>query len=228
MEGPTQEEVDSIPWWHPFTFPNGVKARGCKGGGSGEDCEEIVRLEAQAAFKYPVYGKTVLDVGAWNGYFSVEAVRRGAKRVVALDKLTWEHPQLQGYKGFDLARRYLAPSIEAVTRDVMDLRSDPVGQFDCVLFLGVLYHLKHPLYVLETLFDLTLQHLILETHLDLNDYDRPAMVFYPGAEAAGDPTNWWGPNVQCVINMLRTVGFSRVEYEFHPLGKARAFFYAFR
>jgi tRNA (mo5U34)-methyltransferase len=228
VEGPTQEEVDSIPWWHPFTFPNGVKARGSKGGGSSEDCEEIVRLEAQAAFKYPVHGKTVLDVGAWNGYFSVEAVRRGAKRVVALDKLTWEQPHFQGFKGFELVRRYLAPNIEAVTRDVMDLRFDRVGHFDCVLFLGVLYHLKHPLYVLESLFDITLEHLVVETHIDLIDYGRPAMVFYPNDELAGDPTNWWGPNVQCVTDMLKTVGFSRVEHEFHPLNKIRAFFYAFK
>jgi len=225
MEGPTQAEVDAISWWHPFTFPNGVKARGTKGGGSSEYCEEIVRVEAQAVFKYPVQGKTVLDVGAWNGYFSVEAVRQGAERVVALDKPTWEH---QGFKSFELVRRYLAPNIEAVTRDVMDLRSDPVGKFDCVLFLGVLYHLKHPLYVLETLFDLTLEHLVVETHIDLIDYSRPAMIFYPGSELVGDYSNWWGPNVQCVVDMLKTVGFSRIEHAIHPLSGGRAFFYAFK
>jgi tRNA (mo5U34)-methyltransferase len=110
----------------------------------------------------------------------------------------------------------------------MDLRSEPVGTFDCVLFLGVLYHLKHPLYVLETLFDLTLEHLVVETHIDLVGDGRPAMVFYPGTEAGGDPTNWWGPNAQCVIDMLMTVGFSQVEYAPHPLSGSRAFFYAFK
>jgi tRNA (mo5U34)-methyltransferase len=228
MEGPTQAEVDSIVWWHPFTFPNGVKTRGTKGASSSEYCEELVRVEAQAAFKYPVQGKTVLDVGAWNGYFSVEAARRGAKRVVALDKDTWEDPYWQGFKGFELVRRYLAPNIEAVTRDVMDLRSSPVGKFDCVLFLGVLYHLKHPLFVLESLFNLTLEHLVVETHVDITDYGRPAMVFYPDAELAGDSSNWWGPNVECVIQMLKTVGFSRVEHAGHPLTNRRGFFYAFK
>ena len=227
VEGPTQEEVDSIVWWHPFTFPNGVKARGTKGSGSGMSAEEIVRVEAEAAFKYPVEGKTVLDVGAWNGYFSVEAVRRGAKRVVALDKPSWEHPGFQGYKGFELVRRYMAPSIEAVKCDLMDLPAHPVGKFDCVLFLGVLYHLRHPLYVLEILHGLVAEHLVVETHIEIIDGDRPAMVFYPGAEA-GDPTNWWGPNLQCVIEMLKTVGFSRVEHEIHPLSNHRAFFYAFK
>jgi tRNA (mo5U34)-methyltransferase len=225
MEGPTRAEVDAIWWWHPFTFPNGVTARGHKGGGDAERCEEICRAEAEAAFKYPVRGKTLLDVGAWNGYFSLEALRRGAERVVALDKFTWEHG---GFAGFELVRRYFAPAIEAVERDVMDLRLEPVGRFDCVLFLGVLYHLKHPLYVLETLCDLTLEHLVLETHLDLIDYSRPAMVFYPGIEAAGDPSNWWGPNVQCVVDMLKTAGFSRVEHQAHPLTNQRGFFYAFK
>jgi tRNA (mo5U34)-methyltransferase len=226
MEGPTQAEVDATLWWHPFSFPNGVRARGIKGGRGPEYCEEVVRAEALAAFKYPVDGKSVLDVGAANGYFSLEAVRRGAKRVVALDRPAWE--EHGGFEGFELVRRYLAPSIEALKCDVMNLRSQPIGQFDCVLFLGVLYHLKHPLYVLESLFDLTREFLVLETHLDMTDFPRPAMAFYPGAELADDPTNWWGPNVQCVIDMLRTVGFSRIEYIFHPLGSGRAFFYAFR
>ncbi len=228
MEGPTQAEVDAIWWWHPFTFPNGVKTQGKKGGKSPERAEQIVRVEAEAAFKYPVQGKTVLDIGAWNGYFSVEAVQRGAKRVVALDKYSWEHPVFQGFEGFELARRYLAPKIEAVTRDVMDLRTDPVGNFDYVLFLGVLYHLKHPLYVLETLFDLTRELLVVETHLALNDDERPGMVFYPDTEAHPDPTTWWQPNVQCVIDMLTTVGFSRVEHAQHPNTDRRAFFYAFK
>jgi tRNA (mo5U34)-methyltransferase len=175
MEGPNQAEVDAILWWHPFTFPNGVKARGIKGGRGAEYCEEVVRAEAPAAFKYSVEGKTVLDVGAANGYFSLEAVRRGARRVVALDRPAWE--EHGGFEGFQLVRRYLAPNIEALKCDVMNLRSQPIGQFDCVLFLGVLYHLKHPLYVLESLFDLTREHLVLETHIDMTNYSRPAMAF---------------------------------------------------
>jgi tRNA (mo5U34)-methyltransferase len=146
-------------------------------------------------------------VGANNGYFSVEAVRRGARKIVALYQ--WATNDI---RCFELVRQYIAPSIEATTCDVMDLRSNPIGRFDCVLFLGVLYHLKHPLYVLETLFELTLERLVIETAIDLNDYDRPAMVFYPGLVANNDPTNWWGPNVRCVMEMMTTVGFSRVEY----------------
>ncbi len=63
----------------------------------------------------------------------------------------------------------------------------------------------------ELAFDVTDEQLILETHVDLADYERPAMAFYPGTELAGDPTNWWGPNPLAVEGMLKTVGFRQVK-----------------
>jgi len=217
-EGPTQDEVDRFGWWHTFTFRNGVKARGVKD-------EALLELEAQQAFKFFGQGKTVLDVGANNGYFSVAAAQRSAARVLALEKWGWHDG---GFQQFELARRYLAPAIEPVYSDVLDLRSISLGAFDVVLFLGVLYHLKHPLYVLEMLADATREHLVVETHIDAADYPRPTMVFYPGSELNGDATNWWGPNVQCVTEMLKSVGFRRVEYSPHPAASDRGFFHAFK
>jgi tRNA (mo5U34)-methyltransferase len=217
-DGPSQAEVDQFGWWHAFTFPNGVKARGVKD-------EALLDVEAQQAFKFFAPGKSVLDVGANNGYFSIEAARRGARRVVALEKWGWDGP---GFQQFDLARRYLAPAIETVYCDLMDLRSLSLGTFDLVLFLGVLYHLKHPLYALEMLADAAREQLVVETHIDANDQPRPAMVFYPGSDLNNDATNWWGPNPQCVTAMLRTVGFSQVAYSVHPLAPDRGFFHAFK
>jgi tRNA (mo5U34)-methyltransferase len=220
MEGPTQAEVDSIPiWLHTIEFPNGVRSPGLKS-------LQQQATEIELTFRYPIAGKTVLDIGAWSGLFSVEAVRRGAARVVALDHYTWVSPFFQGYKAFDMVRRYLAPNIEDVTRDVMDLKTQPVGEFDVVLFLGVLYHLKHPLYVLELLNPIVKELLVLETHLEVLESDRPGMIFYPNSELLGDSTNWWGPNENCVVEMLKTAGFSQVEVE--KTGPTRAFFYAFR
>ena len=110
----------------------------------------------------------------------------------------------------------------------MDLRSLSLGTFDLVLFLGVLYHLKHPFYALEMLADAAREQLVVETHIDANDQPRPAMVFYPGSDLNNDATNWWGPNPQCVAAMLRTVGFSQVAYSVHPLAPDRGFFHAFK
>jgi tRNA (mo5U34)-methyltransferase len=82
--------------------------------------------------------------------------------------------------------------------------------FDVVFFLGVLYHLRHPLLALERVASVTGDMLILETVVDMVGVSRPAMAFYPGRELGNDPTNWWGPNLPAIEGMLRDVGFARV------------------
>jgi tRNA (mo5U34)-methyltransferase len=156
-------------------------------------------------------GRTVLDIGAWDGFFSFEAERRGAKQVVALDSHAWDGSGWGTKDSFDLARRALGSEVDDVQIGLTDLSPATVGVFDVVLFLNVLYHVRHPLLVLEKVFGVTGDLLILETHVDLIDSSRPAMVFYPGSELAGDPTNWWGPNPALVEAMLRDVGFSEVK-----------------
>jgi tRNA (mo5U34)-methyltransferase len=161
-------------------------------------------------------GLSVLDVGAWDGFFSFEAERRGAARVVALDGPAWREPAWGpgGYgtkAGFELARRALGSSVEDRELDLEEISAATVGRFDVVLFLGVLYHLKHPWPVLERIASVCDGLLIVETHADLLDLRRPAMALYPGAEVAGDASNWWGPNVAALEAMLREEGFARVE-----------------
>jgi tRNA (mo5U34)-methyltransferase len=161
-------------------------------------------------------GRTVLDVGAWDGFFSFEAERRGAARVLAVDGPAWREPAWgpDGFgtkAGFELARRALGSSVEDREIDLEDLAPDTVGRFDVVLFLGVLYHLKHPWPVLERVASVCDGLLILETHADLLDLGRPAMALYPGDEVAGDASNWWGPNVAALKAMLREEGFAHVD-----------------
>ena len=158
----------------------------------------------------------MLDVGAWDGFFSFEAERRGAERVLAVDGPAWSEPAWgpDGFgtkAGFELARRALGSRVE--DRDIepgRDLGRD-LGRFDVVLFLGVLYHLKHPWPVLERVASVCDGLLIVETHADLLDLRRPAMALYPGDEVAGDGSNWWGPNVAALRAMLLEEGFARVE-----------------
>ncbi len=156
-------------------------------------------------------GRTVLDVGAWDGFFSFEAERRGAREVVALDSYAWDGSGWGTKACFELARTVLGSSVRDVQIGLTDLSPATVGVFDVVLFLNVLYHLRHPLLALERISAVTGDLLILETHVDLIDDERPAMVFYPGSEFADDPTNWWGPNPALVEAMLRDVGFATVK-----------------
>lgn len=156
-------------------------------------------------------GKTILDIGAWDGFYSFEAERRGAARVLATDSFSWGGGGWGTKAGFELATKVLGSRVEDRFLDVLDLSPDKIGKFDLVLFLGVLYHMRHPLLALERVFSVTNQQLILETHVDLLWTRRPAIAFYPDGELERDPTNWCGPNPAAVEAMLRTVGFKRVQ-----------------
>ncbi len=190
----TLKELSTIEWFHRIDLGNGVMTPGR---------DDSDRKLQQLGLPRDLSGKTVLDIGAWDGFFSFAAELRGAAKVVAADIAT--------AKGFVLAKRILKSKVCAVEIDIMDLSPEKVGMFDWVICLGVLYHLKHPLMALERVFSVTAERLILETYVDMLDCPRPAMAFYPEAELNRDPSNWCGPNPAMVIAMLRTVGFTHAE-----------------
>ena len=98
----------------------------------------------------------------------------------------------------------------------MDVSPAGIGTFDVVLFLGVLYHLRHPLLALERVAAVTGDLLIVDTQVDLVSVRRPAMAFYPGRELNSDDSNWWAPNPPALRAMLHDVGFSRVKVATPP------------
>ena len=171
--------------------------------------------------------RSVVDVGSWNGYFAFEARKAGASRVVATDSYCWRHPVFRGRETFELARECLGIDVEAREIDPTDLPGD-LTPVDVVLFLGVFYHLIDPIMVLRNIAALATDLLVIETHLDLLTSGRPAMVFYPGATLNNDASNWWGPNPECVVELLATVDFGHVFYQRHPEGADRGIFHAFR
>jgi tRNA (mo5U34)-methyltransferase len=177
-------------------------------------------------------GRTVLDVGAWNGFYSFEAKRRGATRVVATDHYAWNttRPELSGgRRSFDLCNSILGLNVEAIDIDIPALTCQAVdGPFDIVLFLGVFYHLVNPIDGLARVADLARHHLVVETHCDMLDVERPAMAYYPGIELGRDHTNWWGPNPACMVGLLRNCGFSNVTWQMSEAAPQRAVFHARR
>ena len=194
-------------WFHTIDLGDGIVTPGR---------DESARKLSWIGLPPDLRGRSVLDVGAWDGFFSFEAERRGAERVVAVDGPAWREPAWGpggfGTKaGFELARRALGSAVDDRELDLEDISEETVGRFDVVLFLGVLYHLKHPWAVLERVASVCDGLLIVETHADLLDLRRPAMALYPGDEVAGDASNWWGPNVAALRAMLREEGFARVE-----------------
>src|SRR4051794_37167642 len=169
-------------------------------------------------------GKSVLDIGCNAGFYSLEMKRRGAARVL----------------GVDFDERYLAQArfaaevdgveIEFRQLSVYDVRS--LGEkFDLVIFMGVLYHLRHPLLALDLIREHVAKDLMLFQTMQRgstevmplrNDYtfwqtdmfEEPEfpMMYFIERKYAGDPTNWWIPNRACTEGMLRSAGFEIVAH----------------
>src|SRR6478672_2048788 len=106
-------------------------------------------------------GMRVLDIGARDGFFTFEAERRGAREVVALDNEPPDHT------GFGIAATLLGSKASYLTENVYSLDPERYGRFDLVLFLGVIYHLRHPLLALDRIHDVCAPEalLVVETHM---------------------------------------------------------------
>jgi|SRR5579859_1634696 len=198
-----QAEAAKISWFHSMDLGTGTLTQGYD--------DSPNKLKA-LGIPEDLTGKTVLDIGAWDGFFSFEAERRGAKRVLATDFFCWGGGGWGTKAGFDLARRALDSKVEDCRIDVLSLSPEKIGTFDLVFFLGVLYHMRHPLLSLEKVASVTSPGgmVILETHVDLLEIKRPAVAFYPETELNNDGTNWFGPNPAAVEGMLKTAGFTKV------------------
>lgn len=224
----TQAELDALDWFHSIDLGNGVVTKGAKS-------LAFLEKEADVAFKHGVAGKSVLDIGAWDGSFSFAAEERGARDVLATDHFCWGGAGWGTKAGFDLARKARGSAVRELEVDIPELTVQRVGQFDIVLFLGVLYHLKNPLLTLEQMALLATEVLVVDTETTLDTMDEPVMRFFPGAELNNDPTNWWAPNIACVKAMLTVAGFAKVEYTHNPSSnrpinaqRDRFIFHAFR
>ena len=198
----TKAQVESINWFHQIDLGNGIVT---PGNDASPKKLRQVQLPADLA------GRTVLDIGAWDGFFSFESERRGADRVLAVDSYCWGGKGVPTQAGFNLARKTLKSRVEDLEIEVLELSPDRVGTFDIVLFLGVLYHMEFPEAALERVASLTKDLLILETHVDHLNIREPSVARYPGNELDGDASNWCGPNYPALEEMLRQVGFAEVK-----------------
>ena len=162
-------------------------------------------------------GWSVLDIGAWHGFFSFECERRGADRVLAMDRFAWDK---YGMDEFLEAKDRLGSHVEHRHLDVHQLDPDEIGQFDLVLLLGVFYHLRNPLQALERIRLVTKRLLICETHVLLPFvHERyPLIPFFPGDENAEEkPRELCAmPTLEALRQMLESVGFNDIDVVYTP------------
>ncbi|HEX4018225.1 MAG TPA: DUF1698 domain-containing protein [Frankiaceae bacterium] len=196
-----REMVASRTWFHTIDLGEGVLTPGQK-----DTPSEVRHL------KLPdLTGRSVLDIGAYDGFYSFEAERRGASRVVAADHWAWNWPGSDARGNFELAHRVLGSKVEMQEVAVEDISAAALGAtFDVVLFLGVLYHAADPMGYLKNVRSVTGEVAVIETVVDMLDVPVPAAAYYSGASMNDDASNHFGPNRLAVEGMLRDVGFTRV------------------
>jgi tRNA (mo5U34)-methyltransferase len=167
-----------------------------------------------------IAGRSVLDIGCNGGFYSIEMKRRGAARVVAID-LDERY----------LAQAQFAASVCGAEIEFRRLSVYQVGalaeRFDIVLFMGVLYHLRHPLLALDLINEHVIGDLLVFQSMqrgsaalgfcdenydfwDVAHFDAPEYpkLHFIEQRYADDPTNWWVPNRACAEAMLRSAGFA--------------------
>ncbi len=188
-----------LGWYHTIELPDGGVIEGL------QPLEQQRKRLRQFPIPEDLSGKRVLDVGAWDGWFSFEMERRGAE-VLAVD-VTRNTRLLE-------ARQLLGSRIRYEIGDICRLTAKDIGTFDIVLFLGVLYHVKHPLLALENVCGMCRDMACIESYVtDADPRAIPLMEFYETNELGGQVDNWLGPNLACLLAFCRSAGFARVNFE---------------
>jgi tRNA (mo5U34)-methyltransferase len=201
-----REAINQISWYHKMMLPGGLVTPGVS-----DTARGLPRLRMPERLD----GLSVLDIGAWDGFYSFEAKRRGAKRVLATDSFCWSGQPGSGTNdGFLLAREALGLEVEDMYIDVMEIAPERVGYFDVTFLLGVLYHLTDPIIAIRNAASVTNRLLIVETVSGLRWLPRPAGRLFVGSELNNDETNWWGLNSRALRDLLLSSGFKRVEIVF--------------
>lgn len=225
-DDPLRAEVAALsPWFHNIHLPGGIETAPDHFLG---DFPATKFADFGACLPADLTGKTVLDIGCNAGFYSVEMRRRGAARVVGVDSDERYLAQAR------VATRALGFAGEVEFRNLSVYDVAALGeQFDLVIFMGVLYHLRHPLLALDLIRehvagDLLLFQTMQQGSTDVAEVPEDHPFYLPGTwtppsyfddaaypkmhfierRFAGDWTNWWAPNRACSEAMLRSAGFA--------------------
>jgi SAM-dependent methyltransferase len=197
----------------------------------GQGSQAYIKDAADIYFAMGIEGRTVLDVGAWDGAFSFEAERRGAADILAVDEPAWQ-PAIwtSGKAGFDLCHEALASTVRSRRLDLPQVTLENVGPFDIVLYNGIVYHVLDPIRDLIEMSRIARYALTVETYIDNLEYPRPVMNFFPGEHMpAGLPQNGWGSNSLLMHALLAKLGFETVlEWPTPFQGANRSIFIGFK
>lgn len=208
------------PWFHRIDLGGGLYTKTESVMGEPVDHPLGPWQTIQKLLPHDLSGKTLLDVGCNAGFYSFEAKRRGATRVLGVDG------QRQHVRQGLFVRKVLGLEVEFRRLNVYELSPRVVGQFDITLALGLLYHLKHPILALENLYAVTKELLVIETAIMPSAATPKSFAYsfgpmkttlHPLAYVENPPEskeqvfNWFLPGVEALLALLRNAGFAEVE-----------------
>jgi len=198
------ERVNALNWVHAIDLGDGIITPAkC-------DWQAQKRLITRAFDCTAFQDKKVLDIGCWDGLWSFEAERRGAREVYATDYISQRHSRQE--RTFEVARDALGSKARYFPHvSVFDIAQLGVKDFDIVLFCGVFYHLRDPLLALARLRQVMKDGatLIVEGDAIYNRDDVSARFFYHQWHNR-DASNWWVPTIPCLHQWLEASFFSDV------------------
>ena len=153
-----QRRVDELGWWyHHFELPNGVWT----GTGEPPAYDPVERWKLfEPHLPDDLEGKSVLDVGGNSGYFSLRMKQRGAGRCVMVE------PVVEFVDQATFVFEQFGVEVEVVCEDVHAYCLTTDERFDYVLFLGLFYHLKYPVLVLDRLAEMTKELIFFNSHIE--------------------------------------------------------------
>ena len=212
-----ENELKKYPeWYHTFDLGYGIKTQGIWRATEGME-------ERKHNVLYPVLdlcggsfkGKTILDIGCNEGFWSFEALRHGADCVVGIDGRS-----IFVQKANFLRNVYGFHNVEFKHLTAYQI-SKELGDFDIVFFFGVLYHLSEPVNVLRRIHSITRELLVVDTGVDrYRPYWDNILVTYrefdprPGSDKMGavDEEIVLIPTLTSLYDMLEASGFVNARF----------------
>jgi tRNA (mo5U34)-methyltransferase len=222
-----EDKINAMPYWyHKIELPGGIVTPGWA----------PLSVEAYG-IPEDLTGKRVLDIGAWDGYWTFEALKRGASEVVAIDDFSdylgsLGEEQRRAWETFDICRDafgYNDKKCQRYDMNVYDITEEKLGRFDIVFLFGTLYHMRYPLLCLDKVSsvcdgEIYIESAILDDHSAYKgglgkgyNQDDVVMEFYPNNEYGNNDSNWWTPTLKCMAALVNAAGFKKGEgWKLHP------------
>ena len=197
-------------WYENFYFENGAATKG-----RSPSPKKLMSLSLPASLE----GVSILDVGAYEGFYSIQMEQRGAL-VTANDHFVWNWPGDNSKSNLELVMEITNSRISILEADLDSL---PIHKHDITLFLGVLYHLEDQIGALRQVRETATNLVVLETLVDDLHASGASLKYYPDKSLNNDSSNQFGPNLDALTGLIKAAGFRDYEFkgiwELNPVAK---------